>query len=483
MTDEILVNVGLLDTRIALLDDGRLAELIFAPAGETALAGRLYLGRVTHVANGVQAAFVDIGLDRSGFLPAREARYADGVGAAGERPRIAEAVHEGQAVLVQVTKEPIGDKGPRLTTDITLPGRHLVLAPWRRGVSISRRIGDDAERGRLAAAVDGIGGDGGLILRTAAAGADAGGLRAGAARLMAAWAEISAGLMSAEPPVCVESGIDPVCAALRDHMSPDVRRVVIDDGDALGRLRGYCAGALPWSVDRLQRHRGPAPLFDSHDIEGDIEAALRPRVPLPSGGAIVIEATEALTAIDIDSGRYTAGADAEETALRTNLEAAAEIAWQLRLRDIGGIVVIDFMRMNGEGHVARVLDAFGRALDRDRAPVRVAGMSELGLVEMTRRRLREPLAHLLTEPVPGIAAGGRRPTVAAVTSALLRRAEAEAAALPGRPLLIAAAPEIIARLGDDDDRLTQALANRLGCAVTLHADPARARDDIRIGPA
>ena len=483
MIDEILVNVGLLDTRIALLDEGRLAEAIFAPAGEAAMVGRLYLVRVTHVANGVQAAFVDIGLDRSGFLPARDARYADGVGSVGDRPRIAEAVHEGQAVLVQVTKEPIGDKGPRLSTDITLPGRHLVLAPWRRGVSISRRIGDEAERDRLAAAVSGLDGDGGLILRTAAVGVDADDLRDEAARLMETWAGISARGGTAAPPACVEAGIDPVCAALRDHMSPDVRRVVVDDGATLGRLRDYCAAALPWSVARLEHHRGPAPLFDSYDVEGDIDAALQPRVSLPSGGAIVVEATEALTAVDVNSGRYTAGVDAEETALRTNLEAAEEIAWQLRLRDIGGIVVVDFMRMSGEGNVVKVLDTFGQALARDRAPVRVAGMSELGLVEMTRRRVREPLAHLLTEPAPVMAAGGRQPTVAAVTAALLRRAEAEAAAMPGRPLLISAAPEIIARLGDDDDRLTQALANRLGCAVTLHADPAHGRDDYRIGPA
>lgn len=482
MTDEILVNVGLLDTRIALLDDGRLAELIFAPAGESAMVGRLYLGRVTHVANGVQAAFVDIGLDRSGFLPARDARYANGA-SGGDSPRIGEAVHEGQAVLVQVTKEPIGDKGPRLTTDITLPGRHLVLAPWRRGVSISRRIDDEPERDRLAAAVAGLGDEGGLILRTAAVGADADELRDEAARLIEGWNDIAARLDTSEPPVCIEAGIDPVCAALRDHMAPDVQRVVVDDGAALGRLRDYCAGALPWAVDRLQRHQGPAPLFDSYDIEGDIDEALQPRVPLPSGGAIVIEATEALTAIDVNSGRYTAGVDAEETALRTNLEAAEEIAWQLRLRDIGGIVVVDFMRMNGEGNVNRVLETFGQTLTHDRAPIRVAGMSELGLVEMTRRRVREPLAHLLTEPVPDIAAGGRQPTVAAVTSDLLRRAEAEAAALPGRPLLIAAAPEIIDRLGDDGDRLTQALANRLGCAVTLHADPACGRNDYRIGPA
>lgn len=483
MTDEILVNVGLLDTRIALLDDGRLQELIFAPAGETTAVGRLYYGRVTHVATGVQAAFVDIGFARSGFLAARDARYANGDAAVGDSPRISEAVHEGQAVLVQVTKEPIGDKGPRLTTDITLPGRHLVLAPWRRGVNISRRIEDADERDRLTAAVAGLGDSAGLILRTAAVGAAAEDLRDEAARLLAEWQDISARMAAAEPPASVDLGIDPVSAALRDHMSPDVGRVVIDDGATLGRVRDYCAATLPWSVDRLEHHRGPAPLFDSYDIEGDIDEALEPRVPLPSGGAIVIEATEALTAVDVNSGRYTAGVDAEETAFRTNLEAAEEIAWQLRLRDIGGIIVVDFMRMSGEGNVRSLLDAFAAALGHDRSPVRVAGMSELGLVEMTRKRVREPLAHLLTEPIPDIAAGGRQPTIAAVTSDLLRRAEAEAAALPGRPLLISAAPEIIDRLGDDDDRLTQALANRLGCAVTLHADPNCRRHDFRIGPA
>ena len=486
MIDEILISVGLRETRVALLAEGRLQELALERHDGGVPVGRIHLARVARVISGMQAAFVDYGAERSGFLTARDALSAgQALAEMGDGPvRIAEQVHEGQAILVQVTKEPIADKGARLTCDLALPGRHLVLRPKRPGIALSRRIEDEAERTRLLQLTEPLAaeGAGGFVVRTAAIGADGQALAADAAALQGLWRCIQERVGEVRPPALLHGDDDPVMRALRDHLYPSVARVVIDDAGALARARAYAERFLPWAVDRLEAHLGPEPLFDRHDVEADIEEALEQQVELASGGSISIEATEALTVIDVNSGRFTEGRDVEETALQTNLEAAAEIARQLRLRDIGGLIVIDFIHLEQLPNVPRLLQAFDSALALDRAPSRRSAMSSFGLVEMTRKRVREPLDAVMGEPCRSCAGSGRRPSPRAVADRILRQVEREAAALQGRALSIAAAPAVIAELEGPDGGGGDALEERLGSRLELEADPTFARDQFEIIP-
>ncbi len=498
--DEILVNAGLIETRVALVAGGELVDLFVEPGlavGESAgaVVGRIHLGRVTRVTGGMQAAFVDIGAPRAGFLSAREAQVLAGSAEAtgeGLRP-IAQCVHEGQAVMVQAIKGPLGEKGIRLSADIALPGPHLVYAPLRRGVSVSRHISDPAERRRLRVAVESLMTDrqagaiqaGAIIVRTAAAGATGDALAAEAMALRAEWQRLQGAAREASPPACLSEDPGPVVRVLRDRLSPSVRRVAIDDGGVLAEARGYCARSLPAWSDRLELHSGPSPLYDAYDLEAQIEAAMQPRVALPSGGSITIEGTEAMTVVDVNSGGFVDIGGRDETILRTNLEAAAVIARQLRLRRIGGIVVIDFIDMARGGHARRVLDTLAAAFAGDRAAVRIDGMSRLGLVEMTRKRTGESLNDFLTEPCGDCEGRGRRPTVAAVAARIERQVMREAAfGMPG-PLAVRASPEVAAWLGDaaiaGPEGLGGRLSRRSGRAVAIRAEAGWPRERFEIG--
>lgn len=462
MIDEILINVGLTETRVALLAAGRLVELHLAREGNDTMVGDIYLGRVDKVVPGMQAAFVDLGLARSGFLAAMDAAVL------GPDPKVTPSIEsvikDGDIVLVQVSKDPIGDKGPKITADVTLAGRALVYTPLSPTLAVSRRIADAAERDRLTALTEGLreAGDG-FILRTVAIGAEAAELTAEAAGLRQLWRELQGRVTAAKgkAPCRLHRDLDPVTRSLRDHGGPAVSSIRIDEGEALTAARTYVGRFAPMLSGRLSWHRGPEPLFARHNVQGQIEAALRPRVRLPAGGEITIQATEGLTAIDVDSGSYVTGRDQGETARVINVEAAVEIARQLRLRAIGGLIVIDFIHMNDAASVQQVLDAFNRALADDPAPIRVTGMSELGLVEMTRRRVREPLAHLLTESCPTCDGDGRVPTLAAALADLLRAVEREAAKAVG-PIVVRAGPDLHGALGGERRRQ---LESRVGRAV------------------
>ncbi|HYM32179.1 MAG TPA: Rne/Rng family ribonuclease [Candidatus Cybelea sp.] len=477
MPNELLIDVGLTETRIAVVEDGRVVGIDIDRRRQKSLIGSIWLGRVTRIMAGMQAAFVDIGLDRAGFLAARDARV---LGPAGrEAPAMAQLVHEGQAVLVQVAKDAHGDKGVRLTADISLPGRNLVYAPLGSGVFVSRRIEDGAERARLAEALANLdGAPGGFILRTAAAGATADAIRAEAAELAKAWSALSDAAGKAKPPACLKLDLDPVERALRDHLTPAVERVRVNSAAGLARARAYAENAMRDLAGRIELHRGPAPIFALYGIEDDLAQAAGRRVPLPSGGAIAIDATQALTAIDVDSGSFVAGRNIEDTALRTNLEAAAEIARQLRLRGIGGIVVIDFIHLDEPAHREQLQETLKSALARDRAPIRVSNLSEFGLVELTRKRTGEPLLHLLTESCGVCAGEGRAAAADAIAAEVVRRAQAEAATAPGLPLTLVVAGDIAEALERDD--CVAALAEATGVAVTLRRDAAYRRNQFDV---
>ena len=441
MTVQLLIEDGIAEVRAALIEDGRLVEIAIHRRGDPVAVGGLFQGRVARLVPGINAAFIDIGRNQSGFLAARDAQAlrpaerrpgGDGV------PQIGACLTEGQSVTVQITKQPIVDKRPRLTANLALPGRYLVYRPLGAGVSVSKRILEGPERQRWLDWTPPAA-SGGWIIRTAAADRPVADIDRDAAWLLGRWREISRAATGAPAPLgAVEADLE---SLIRDLAPVGGGEVVLDSIDALTRARAYARRSAPDLEGRLRGHEGSVALFVASGVEAEIEAALSARVDLASGGAITIEETQALTAIDVDSGSFTSGRSQAGTALRVNCEAAEEAARQLRLRRIGGIIVIDFILQDSRADRDRVVAVLGAALARDSVATRMLGMNEFGLVELTRRRDGESLAgQLLARP----ARPEPRPTPAQAVAEALRRAEREAADLPPGPLLVRLPPEIAA---------------------------------------
>ena len=480
---EILINAGAAEIRVAVVEDGKLQALTgdrtFDSAAERngLRIGDIVLGRVQRVVPAVQAAFVGIGHDRAGFLGAREA-YCLAAAPHDRDLAIGDLVREGDAVLVQVIKDEIGDKGARLTASVTIPGRLCVLAPFQPHISVSRRIENEAERERLLALGEALIADdsgelaagAGYIFRTAAIGARFEDVREDARRLAQVWQAIMAARKKAEPPATLHRDLSAVERALRDLVHDDTARILIDDAAAAEAARAYCRLVLPHAADRIELFTGPGALFDMHDLETDIYGLSRPRVPLPSGAWLTIEGTEALTAVDVNSGSFTHAHDLEDTGLSVNLEAACELGRQLRLRGIGGLIVVDFIHMRETQHMDRVLDALMQSLTKDGVPVTVSPMSQAGLVEITRKRVREPLASLAGENCAVCSGQGlvRRPD--AVAMDILRLVEAGARAAPGSAICVRAAPDVVRWIEEQGASLRAALARRGASRVSFEAD-------------
>lgn len=392
MIDEIIASFTGGEGRIALRSAGRLIDLEVAGEGAPDTLGAIVLGRITAIVPGMEAAFVDIGAERAGFLSlipprtVREGEESEGEGAARAR------VNEGDAVLVQVTKAAQAGKGAGLSRTISLAGRYLVMTPMRPRIAISRRIEDEARRAELEAAMAGIAGEGeGFILRTAACDADDDTLARDAERLRALWAEVEARRDSAAPPAVLHGQARGLAEVLRDHAREGLERVMVDTARAEDEARAFIEEHLPGRGIRVERWREPEPVFEALGIADEIAQALEPRVQLPCGGSLIIEETHALTAIDVNSARNTGRTSHAETVLATNLEAAEEIPRQLRLRGVGGISVIDFIHLEDEAARARVLEVLKAGLTEDPAFIRAGPMSEFGLVELARRRGAGPL--------------------------------------------------------------------------------------------
>jgi ribonuclease G len=494
MSQEILINVGAAEIRIAVVEDGKLQALTHERtigADNEATAGRssvsdIVLGRVLRVLPAVQAAFVDIGHERAGFLGAREARCLAGPhdSTSEHEPPIGELVREGDEVLVQIVKDPIGDKGARLSASVTIPGRLCVLAPHQPGIALSRRIEDEAERARLLALGEALSGEidgelvagAGYIFRTAAVGAALDELREDAVRLAHDWRAILAARRKAKPPALLHRDLGPVARVLRDVVRDDTARILLDDAEAAEAARAFCRRAMPEAEERIALFAGPGALFDLYDLETDIDGLMHPRAPLSCGGWITIEGTEALTAVDVNSGSFTEASGLEDTGLTVNLQAARELGRQLRLRGIGGLIVVDFMHMKEEAHVNRVLETLMQSLSNDGTPVMVSRPSPLGLVELTRKRVREPLVSRSSESCAACAGQGmvRRPD--AVAMDVLRRIEAGARAAPGRPIRVRAAPEIIRWIENQGEALRAALARKGAANIELEEDETCSRE-------
>ncbi|MFQ5533718.1 MAG: Rne/Rng family ribonuclease [Sphingomonadales bacterium] len=451
MAWEIAIDSLCGEIRIALLRSGSLQEIIIARAGEPSIAGNIYLGRVQRVAPGIGAAFVDLGAgtgaDKAGFLSERDARILatkKAVRTENGKPAIDRLVHEGESLVVQAMSEPVGGKGPRVTADVSLPGRLLIYRPLSPGVAISRRIGGETERRKLRETIAAIGepADGGFVVRTAAANADGLALTDEAHRLIDGWRAIENATRHAGKPRCLRHEPGPIGRKLRDWAGDQDAMIRVDGAAALREARRYAEQHDPALAERLSRHRGGRPLFEEYGIEAAVETAFGPRVELPRGGWIMIESTEALTAIDVNAGSRIEGSGREESARRVNFAAVREIARQLRLRNIGGLIVLDLISMTSKASWDRVLDELKKHLAMDRAATHVAGVTRLGLVELTRRRSGPTLEQMLNEPCPACRGAGRRQSLETVGLDVLRRARYEAD--QGRPgnLWITAHPDV-----------------------------------------
>ncbi|MEJ2132623.1 MAG: Rne/Rng family ribonuclease, partial [Gammaproteobacteria bacterium] len=418
MGEDILINVNDFETRVALLRNGQVQEIHLQRSSGPSVTGNIYRGQVVRILPGMQAAFVDIGLERPGFLHARDihapliltakaaatAESEDDASAPREEPvpDIRELIHDGQMLVVQASKDPIAAKGARLTTHLALASRFLVLMPLSTHIGVSQRIEDDCERDRLRRLAGQIrnvlGVCHGLIVRTAAEGMSDPEIAADLRFLLRVWEQVEADIEGSAPGTLLYEDLPLHTRVLRDLVEQDVQSIKIDAADTCERVKSFIQRFMPEYGRRVEFYDDPQPLFDRYNVEEELGRALAQRVPLKSGGYLVIEQTEAMITIDVNTGGYVGSRNLEETVFRTNLEAASMIPRQLRLRNLGGIIVIDFIDMEDVEHQRQVLRALEKASEQDPARVRISGLSSLGLVEMSRKRTRESLAQQLCEP-------------------------------------------------------------------------------------
>jgi len=441
MRREILIDCATPETRIALLEDDVLTEVFVERPSSRGITGNIYKGRVGNVLPGMQAAFVDIGTGRDAFLhvqdlepPAGDAELLktaaagdpmpDGVGAPPAPGRIEDRLKAGQELLVQVSKDPVPEKGARLTSLVSFPGRLLVYLPNHPQIGISRRIEDPTERERLQGLIQGVARDlglpGGFIVRTAGEGRATREFVPEALTLAATWDDVRRRAEGAQSPSLLHQESSAVTKVLRDVLGEDVQRIVVEGDAALREVQELVSRIEPALGSRIHGHAGPEPLFEARGVQHHLERALRSRVWLKSGGSIVIQSTEALVAVDVNTGKYTGTRRLEETILRTNLEAAVEIVRQIRLRDLGGIIVIDFIDMETQASKDEVLLALQSEMRRDRAKSRVLQISEFGLVEITRQRTKRSLERLLCLPCPTCSGSGRLKSPETIVYEILR---------------------------------------------------------------
>jgi ribonuclease G len=470
---ELLVNVATGETRAAHLENGVLQEIHVQRDATGSVVGNIYLGRVQRVLAGMQAAFVDIGLARAAFL-----QISDMVHRPAETqdiaPPIQNRLSQGDRVLVQVSKDAMSTKGARLTTDLAIPSRFLVYMPYNPRIGVSARIENEAERERLAGAVAGIrdelGLTGGFIVRTVGDGARHHALAADMRFLATVWADVVEQSRTVKPETLLYGDLALPIRMLRDMLTPDVAAITIDHEDTWREMIAFTGRFAPEFSDRALHYTKSVPLFAQYGVEEAIERALQPRVPLRSGGLLIIEQTEAMVTVDVNTGGYVGTRSLEQTVLRTNIEAASTIARQLRLRNLGGIIVIDFIDMVDAEHKQQVLAALRTALDADPAKSSVGEISPLGLVEVTRKRTRESLQQLMCSACEACDGRGFIKTGETVCFSLFREMSRVARARGAQELLILAAPDIIGLLLDEMSGAFSAACTDSGVSVRLQAE-------------
>ena len=492
MQQDILINWSPQETRVAVVENGAVQELHLERPMERGLVGNVYLGKVARVLPGMQSAFIDIGLERAAFLHVADVwqRQPDG-----EAPMFArkgeplvpieKQVFEGQALVVQVIKDPMGTKGARLSTQISIAGRLLVFLPQDDHIGVSQKIPvaeRDALRARLLALVGtkGTGGGGGFILRTNGEDSTDAELAEDIAYLRKTWVRTKEASLRLPPMSLLHQDLNLLQRVLRDLVSEETQAIRIDSTEQFHRLHAFGHEFMPAAAGKLQHYKGERPIFDLYSIDEDIARALGRRVDLKSGGYLIVDQTEALTTVDVNTGGFVGARNFDDTIFKTNLEAAQAIARQLRLRNLGGIVIVDFIDMVRPNHQEAVLAEFRKQLVRDRVKTTAGGFSQLGLVEMTRKRTRESLAHVLCEPCPACQGRGAIKTARSVAYDILREILREARQFHPREFRVVAAPPVVELLLDEESAHLAGLSDFIGKPISLQSESAMGQEQYDI---
>ncbi len=499
----LVINADGPETRVALVESGLLGELYIERKQERGIAGNIYKGRVERVLPGMQAAFVNIGLEKSAYLHVSDVRGTpDDMKRlfAGDNPRdsrsqdededppspaggarIEDLLKEGQEIVVQVTKEPISTKGARTTRYISLPGRHLVFMPTVDHIGVSRRIASDKERRRLRDIVESMRPPGsGFIVRTVAEGVPEKDLRADLDFLVKLWNEVVRRTENSRCPAMIYNDLDLLLRTVRDHFTPDVEKLIIDSRSEYDRIKKFISAFMPDFTGQIELYDGTDPIFDGFGIEIEIDRALERKVWLKSGGYLIVDEMEALTAVDVNTGRFVGKKNLEDTITQTNLEAAREVAEQLRIRSIGGIIVVDFIDMDRSSNRDRVMRQFNDFLKKDRAKAAVTRISELGLVEMTRKRTRESLLHHLTEPCAHCEGKGYTKSRRTIAYELFRELRRSGNLVEGDTVFIEVHPEVAQVLQTTDRPYLEEMEKRLQKRIMVKARGSFSLEDFEI---
>ena len=486
MSEEILINSTPSETRVALVENGMLQEVWLERASHTGYIGNIYKGQVSRVLPGLQAAFIEVGLERTAFLHARDMVRHDPV-AEGEEPPpeplISDLLRQGDEVIVQVIKDPLGSKGARLTTDISIPSRFLVLLPNCDVIGISVRIEDKPERIRLKELVHTLRSENevhGYIVRTNAEGVNDFALSADMVYLGKVWQAVNERLATTAPASCIFEDLSLAPRALRDMMHEEVDRVRIDSPEALKKVRDFAERFVPDWLERIEEHSVERPIFDIFGVEDEIENALKPKVPLKSGGYLVFDQTEAMTTIDVNTGGYVGYRNLEETIYKTNQEAAQTIARQLRLRNLGGIIIIDFIDMSDEEHRKQLMIAFERALERDHAKTTLTEISSLGLIEMTRKRTTESLERRLCVPCPYCDGKGTIKSAETVCLEIFREIMRSSRQFEASKLMVVASSKVVERILDEQSATIAELEELTGKSIRFQSEDQYAQDQYDV---
>lgn len=498
MSAEILINITPQESRVAFLENGILQEIMIERNSNQGIVGNIYKGKVSRVLPGMEAAFIDIGQEKAAFLHASDLRFPSTGILNGDSPReeittppISDFLHAGKQVLVQVIKDPLGTKGARLTMHVTIPSRYIVLMPDTQTIGVSSKIEDEEERSRLKSIissardsfVNNTDNDNseesstsnknnknnkyGYIVRTVAEGISEFALRADMAFLNKLWENLS-GTYSVTQ--LIYSDLPLVQRALRDLVAEDIESIKVDSRETYNSLYDFTKTFIPELIDKIELYSGARPIFDMHNVEDEIQKSLKRKVQLKSGGYLIIDQTEAMTTIDVNTGGFVGHRNLEETIFKTNLEAAQTIARQLRLRNLGGIIILDFIDMQEEDHKGQVLMALEKALDSDSAKTSVTQLSNLGLVEMTRKRTRESLEHILCESCPTCEGRGYIKTASTVCYEIFREILRESRQFEARELLVLASQNVTDLLLDEESDSLAELQEFIGVPIRFQAE-------------
>jgi len=485
--EEILVNITPREVRAALLENGILQEVYIERTARRGLVSNIYKGSVSRVLPGMQAAFIDIGLERTAFLHVSGIVQRDtenGDASPQPLPEIRGLIREGEEVVVQVLKDPLGTKGARLTTFITLPSRFLVLLPNGNGVGVSARIDNESERDRLRGVATELleeeGADGGVIVRTAAEGVSREALRADLKFLRKLWSVVQVECSNGKVKSLIHEDLPLPVRLLRDLVTSDVERILVDSDEDFHKMKAFAASFLPEIEPIIELYTRRRPIFDLHGTEEEIKKALHRSFPLKSGGYVIFDQTEAMTTVDVNTGGYVGHRNLEETIYRTNLEAAVAIARQLRLRNLGGIIIVDFIDMEEEGHRTRVTELFEASMAGDHARHQIMPVSPLGLVEMTRKRTRESLEHILCEGCPNCEGHGFVMTAASVCFEIFREILRQHRQFTFDEALILAHQDVIDLLLDDESKGLSEIEEQIGKTIRLQPESLYLQDQFDV---